>query len=154
MTEEIRGIALTDAPSNRQRLFVRYVLAVLIDLTVLNLADEHWELVTIDSFTTSIFAAVLLQLLLQATLALEHKVAGFFATKPGVVMKAMRVFVAWLILFGSKFVMLGAIDLAFGDKVLFSGPLHGVVAFIVVIVVMLAAEEIVVRIYRRLDRDD
>ena len=154
MTEEIRGIALTDAPSNRQRLFVRYVLAVLIDLTVLNLADEHWELVTIDSFTTSILAAVLLQLLLQVTLALEHKVAGFFSTKPGPAMKAMRMFVAWLILFGSKFVMLGAIDLAFGDKVLFTGPLHGVVAFIVVIVVMLAAEEFIVRIYRRLDPDD
>ena len=41
MTEEIRGVALTEVPTNSQRLFVRYLLATLIDLTVLNLFDEH-----------------------------------------------------------------------------------------------------------------
>ena len=46
--------------------------------------------------------------------------------------------------------MLGAINFAFGDAVLFSGPLHGVLAFIAVVVVMLVAEELAVRIYRRL----
>ena len=32
MTEEIRGVALTDVPTNSQRMFTRYLLAVLIDL--------------------------------------------------------------------------------------------------------------------------
>jgi hypothetical protein len=50
--------------------------------------------------------------------------------------------------------MLGAIDFAFGDEVAFGGPLHGVVAFIIVVVVMLAAEEITARIYRRLARNN
>ena len=50
--------------------------------------------------------------------------------------------------------MLGAIEFAFGDNVLFTGPLHGVVSFIVVVVVMLVAEEFAVRIYRRLGRND
>jgi hypothetical protein len=126
-------------------------MAILIDLTVLNLVDEYWGLVTIGSFTVSALAAVLLQVLLQATLALEHRVAAFFRAKPGSFAKFMRFFTAWLILFGSKFVMLGALDLAFGDDMLFAGPLH--VAFIVVIVAMLAAEEIAVRIYRRLGRN-
>lgn len=49
--------------------------------------------------------------------------------------------------------MLGAIDFAFGDDVSLSSPLHGVVAFIVVAMVMLAAEEVAVRIYRRLGRN-
>jgi hypothetical protein len=150
MTEEIRGIALTEPPSNSQRLFVRYLMAILIDLTVLNLFDEYWELVTIGSFTVSALAALLLQVLLQATLALEHRVAAFFKSKSGGFAKFMRFFSAWLILFGSKFVMLGVLDLAFGDDMLFTGPLHGVVSFIVVIVAMLAAEEIIQRIYRRL----
>ena len=150
MTEEIKGIALTEPPSNAQRLFVRYLMAILIDLTVLNLFDEYWGLVAIGSFTVSALAALLLQVLLQATLALEHRVAAYFKSKSGATAKGLRLFFAWAILFGSKFVMLGAIDLAFGDEVLFSGPLHGVVAFIVVVVAMLAAEEIVTRIYRRL----
>jgi hypothetical protein len=44
--------------------------------------------------------------------------------------------------------MLGVIDFVFGDGVVFLGPLHGVVAFVVVVVVMLAAEELTVRFYR------
>jgi len=150
MTEEIPGIALTDEINNSQKLFVRYLVAVLIDLTVLNLFDEFWALVTIDPFSVSVLAAILLQMLLKATLVLEHKVAGYFNAKSGGFARFMRYFTAWLILFGSKFVMLGAIDFAFGDDVAFAGPLHGVVAFIVVVMVMLAAEEVAVRIYRRL----
>ena len=150
MSEEIPGIALTDEISNSQKLFVRYLVAVLIDLTVLNLFDEFWDLVTIEPFSVSVLAAILLQVLLKATLVLEHKVAAYFNAKSGGFAKFMRFFTAWLILFGSKFVMLGAIDFAFGDDVLFTGPLHGVVSFIVVVMVMLAAEEIGVRIYRRL----
>ena len=154
MAEEIRGVALTEIPTNSQRLFVRYLLATLIDLTVLNLFDEYWQHVTVDSFTISILAAVLLQVLLKATLALEHKVAGYFSAKPGALAKFLRFFTAWLILFGSKFVMLGAIDFAFGDDVAFAGPLHGVVAFIIVVVVMLAAEEVAVRLYRSFGRNE
>lgn len=150
MSEEVPGIALTEEINNSQRLFVRYLVAVLIDLTVLNLFDEFWALVTIDPFSVSVLAAILLQVLLRATLMLEHRVAAYFNTKTGSLARFMRYFTAWLILFGSKFVMLGAIDFAFGDDVLFTGPLHGVVSFIVVVMVMLAAEEITVRIYRRL----
>ena len=154
MSEEIPGIALTEQISNRQRLFIRYLVAVLIDLTVLNLFDEFWDLVTIGPFSVSVLAAVLLQVLLKATLVLEHKVAGYFNSRSGGFARFMRYFTAWLILFGSKFVMLGAIEFAFGDNVLFTGPLHGVVSFIVVVVVMLVAEEFAVRIYRRLGRND
>ena len=150
MTEEIRGVALTDLPSNRQRLFVRYLMGTLVDLTVLNVFDEFWEFVTVGSFTISILAALMLQILLKATVALEHQVALFFKARPSGFATFMRFFTAWLILFGSKFVMLGVIDFAFGDEVLFTGPVHGVVAFIAVVVAMLVAEELLVRVYRRL----
>ncbi len=150
MTQEIPGIALTNTVSNRQRLYIRYLTAILIDLTVLNLFDEYWELVTVESFTVSVFAAILLQILLKATLAIEHRIALYFNSKPGVVAKVLRVICAWLVLFGSKFIMLGAIDFAFGDGVVFAGAAHGIVAFIVVVAAMLAAEEAVLRIYLRL----
>ena len=150
MSEEIPGIALTEEMNNSQKLFVRYLLAVLIDLTVLNLFDELWDLVTIGPFSISVLAAILLQVLLKATLILEHKVAAYFNSKSGGFARFMRFFTAWLILFGSKFVMLGTIDFAFGDDVQFTGPAHGVVSFIVVVMVMLAAEEVAVRVYRRL----
>ena len=57
---------------------------------------------------------------------------------------------AWAVLFGSKILILEAINIAFSDQVLFKGPYHGIVAFIVVIVVMLTAEVFVLRLNKRL----
>jgi hypothetical protein len=139
-----------EMPSTKQRLFIRYFSGILIDLVVLNLFVEYWKNVSIDSFTTSLFAAVVLQVLLKLTVAIEHKVAGWFTGKTGGLMTFLRFFSAWLILFGSKFVILEALTLAFGDNVRFDGPLHGIVALVAVIVVMLVAEEAMVRLYRKL----
>lgn len=145
--------ASAELPSTRQKLFIRYFTAILIDLTVLNLFVEYSENVVIDSFTVSLFAAVLLQVLLKLTIALEHRVAAWFTARPGGLMKFLRYFTAWLILFGSKFVILEALALAFGDDVHFGGPLHGLVILIVVVIVMLVAEEAIVQLYRRLIDD-
>ena len=142
--------ASAQIPSNRQRLFLRYFTAILIDLVVLNLFVEYSESVTVDSFTVSLFAALVLQVLLKSTMALEHRIAAYFNATQGGFAKFMRFFSAWLVLFGSKFVILEAIDLTFGDSVVFAGPLHGLVVLIIVLVTMLLAEEAVVRIYRRL----
>jgi hypothetical protein len=150
MTSDALLPATAKAPSNKQRLFVRYFTAILIDLVVLNLFVEYSGKVAIDSFTTSLLAAVLLQALLKLTIAVEHRVAGYFKSRPGGLMTFLRFFFAWLVLFGSKFVILEAITLAFGDRVRFEGVFHGIVTLIVVIVAMLIAEEAIVRLYRRL----
>ncbi|MET0655920.1 MAG: hypothetical protein ABWY94_10170 [Pseudoxanthomonas sp.] len=150
MTSETLMPASAEAPSNKQRLFMRYFTAILIDLVVLNLFVEYSDNVSIDSFTISLLAAILLQVLLKLTIAVEHRVALFFKGRPGGLMKFLRFFFAWLVLFGSKFVILEAITLAFGDKVRFGGMYHGIVTLIVVIVAMLVAEEAIVRLYRRL----
>lgn len=150
MTSEALMPASAEAPSNKQRLFMRYFTAILIDLVVLNLFVEYSDKVTIDSFTISLLAAILLQVLLKLTIAVEHRVAMFFKPRPGGLMTFLRFFFAWLVLFGSKFVILEALTLAFGDKVQFGGAFHGIVTLIVVIIAMLVAEEAVVRLYRRL----
>jgi hypothetical protein len=150
VSEDFKHIASAQVMSNPQRLFVRYFTAILVDLTVLNLFAEYWSHVIISSFAISLFAATLLQALLQLTLKLEHRVAEYFNSKPGKAARFMRFFSAWLILFLSKFVILGAVDFCFGHSIQFEGPLHGVVAFIVVVFAMLGAEEVIMRIYRRL----
>jgi len=136
--------------SDRQRLFLLYFVGALVDLVVLGLFEEYSDKVHVDSFTIMLLAAILLQLLLKATIAVEHKVAAYFKSKPGGFMKFMRFFCAWLVLFGSKFVILEALSFAFGERVKFEGVLHGLVWLIIVVVTMVIAEEIVVRIYRKL----
>jgi uncharacterized protein (DUF2062 family) len=87
---------------------------------------------------------------LKLTIAIEHRVAAYFKARQGGFSRFMRYFSAWLLLFGSKFVILEAIAIAFGDNVYFGGPLHGLVILIVVIIAMLVAEEAIVQLYRRL----
>jgi len=139
-----------EVTSDRQRLFLRYFTATLVDLVVLNLFDEYSDRVYVSSFTVSLFAAVLLQILLKLTIAAEHYVAAFFKARPGGFMTFMRWFGAWVVLFGSKFVILEALDFAFGDSVRFEGRFHGLIVLIVVVVVMLLVEELIVRFVRRL----
>ncbi len=140
-----------ETPSNRQRLFLRYYTGFLMDLVVLNLFAEYWSLVTVDTFTTSLWAALLLQVLLKATIVLEHKAMDYFSARGGGGWNTfLKYFVAWLILFGSKFVILEALSQAFGKNVHFGGMWHGIITLIVVVIVMLVAEEVMVRIYRRL----
>ena len=142
--------ASAEAPSDGQRLFLRYFTGILIDLVVLNLFDEYSDKVTVAGFTVSLAAALVLQLLLKLTIAIEHRVAAYFKARPGKFMTFMRWTTAWVILFGSKFVILEALVQVFGTDVHFGGAFHGVIVLIIVVVVMLVVEELVVRFYRRL----
>jgi hypothetical protein len=142
--------ATAQLPSDRQRLFLYYFTAALTDLVVLGLFDQYSDKVAVDSFSTMLLAAVVLQILLKLTIVVEHKVLAKFEGRTGGLWKFSKFFTAWLILFGSKFVILEALDVAFGDSVRFEGAFHGIVWLIIVVVAMLLAEELVLRIYRKL----
>jgi hypothetical protein len=136
--------------SNRQRLFLLYFVGALVDLVVLGLFDQYSDKVYVESFSIMVLASVVLQFLLKGTIAVEHWVASHFKGKEGGWWKALRFFCAWLVLFGSKFVILEALDLAFGERVNFEGVFHGIVWLIIVVVSMVIIEELVVRLYRKL----
>ena len=123
--------------STRQILFVRYFTTVLVDLTVLNLFDEYWDKVRISSFTISLLAAVVLQIMLQITMRIEHGVGSHLKKKGR---KGLRIFSAWALLFGSKFAILWILEILFSDKIQFLGAYNGIVTFIIVIATMLTAE--------------
>jgi hypothetical protein len=152
MADKIHGFlpASVELPTDRQRLFLAYFTGVLIDLVVLNLFNEYSDRVYVSAFTISLLASILLQALLKLTIAVEHKVGEHFNAKPGGLMKFLRFFFAWVVLFLSKFVILEALSFAFGDSVRFEGLFHGLLTLIIVVVVMLVAEELVVRLYRKL----
>ena len=136
--------------STHQQMFVRYFTAILIDLTVLNFFDEYWEHVKIGSFTISLFTAVLLQVLLKLTIAFEHRMENYFKNRTGIKAKIQRLLSIWAILFGSKLIIMEAVNFAFGDKVVFGGPFYGLAAFIILVIVMLIAQYAVLKLYRSL----
>jgi len=91
-----------------------------------------------------------MQALLKATIIVEHRVLARFKGKTGAAWKTLKYFTAWLILFGSKFVILEALSFAFDKDVHFSGAFHGIVWLILVAFTMVIAEELVARLYRRM----
>jgi len=95
--------------SDRQRTFARYFTGALIDLVILGLFNEYSDKVHVYDFTTLVLASILLQFLLKWTIIAEHYVLGFFGGRSGFAWKSLKIFVAWLILFGSKFVILEAL---------------------------------------------
>src|SRR5215213_3853072 len=96
-TTEFLRAASAQTPSNRQRLFMRYFTAILIDLVVLNLFVEYSGKVFVDTFTTSLLAAIVLQVLLKVTIVCEHKVLDWFKGRAGAWMTFLKYFSAWLI---------------------------------------------------------
>ncbi len=135
---------------NRQRIFIHYTYAILVDLVVLNLFNEFWDKVYIKDFSISLLMAILLQVLLQITIRLEHRVAEYFKSRPEKNTKLLRGLSTWSILFLSKLIILETIDFAFGKDVRFYGSIHGLITFIVVVTLIIIAEKSVGTIYKKL----
>jgi FlaA1/EpsC-like NDP-sugar epimerase len=125
-------------PTRRQMVFSSWTKDVLIYIVVLNLFVEFNSKINIDSFTISIFTAVVLKILLEVILKLEHKVSETFKAY-----KVLRVFLVWLILFGSKFLILEVVDLVFGSHV----ELGKFLDVILLVITLMLAREIFQRIY-------
>ena len=115
MTSDIKPIATQI--TRKQLIFISWTKDVLIYILVLNLFVEYVDLIVIDSFTISIFTAILLKALLDVIIGFEHKVADFFKARPGKLSKFLLIMSTWLILFLSKFLILEVVDIVFGDHV-------------------------------------
>jgi hypothetical protein len=135
--------AALSAPTRRQLIFFSWTKDVLIYVVVLNLFVEYVDRVVIDSFTISILTALLLKVLLEIILGLEHRVAHLFAAWPGDLSKFLRIMSTWFILFLSKFLILEAEDLVFGDHVELGNFVH----VLSLVIALMIAREIVQRIY-------
>ena len=147
MTAENKPIAAT-TPTRRQMIFFSWTKDVLIYIIVLNLFVEYNYKIVIDSFTISIFTAILLKMLLEIILKFEHRVADFFKTRPGKLMKFLRFMTTWIILFASKFLILEIVDIVFGDHV----DLGKFLDVIVLVIALMVAREVFQRIYLALGK--
>ena len=129
-----------------QQRFADWMTDVLVDVVVLNLFVEFVASVVIDSFWISILTAILLKLMLDAVVGLEHRVAGYFAAKEGTTYRALGLVSGFSILFLSKFVILEAVNLVFREHV----ELGHFIEIVAIIVGMLGARAVLDIAYRRL----
>jgi hypothetical protein len=137
----------TTAISGRQLLFIGVVTNVLVNIVVLNLFVECFDKVIIDHFTISVFTAVLLTVLLWLITRIEERVHHyFFDEHEGTGSRILGVTAIWVILFGSKFLILEVVDWVFGEHV----ELGKLIEVILIVVAMLVANGMMQSIFRRL----
>ena len=131
-----------------QGRFISWTSEVLVDVVVLNFFVEFAHTIVIDSFTISVLTAILLKLMIDAVKGLEQRVATYFRAKEGAVWRAVGLVAAFSILFLSKFVILEAVNLVFGDHV----ELGHLIEIVAIILTMLIASALLKMVYKRLGR--
>jgi uncharacterized membrane protein len=113
-----------------QTLYQEMVLGVLLYVLVLGLFNDYTDVLFIDSFTTLVAAAFVMQLLITMTFGVKSSIASRFKGKIGKRYKALFLLSIWFVLFVSKFVFLIVIDWVFGNNVNISG-FFGLTAIII-----------------------
>jgi hypothetical protein len=86
-----------------------------------NLFVEYLPQVISETFTLSLLTAVLLKGVLEVVLAAEKRVKARLHEAITPVGKVAAVVILWLVLFGSKFLVLEVVALVFGDTVSLGG---------------------------------
>ena len=132
--------------THAQALFASWVTDVLVYIVVLNLFVEYVPKVITESFTISIFTAVVLKFLIDAIAGLEHRVREWFSEREGKLWRALGVIAVFSILFISKFVVLEIIGIIFGERVY----LGGFIEVALLVITMILARRSVTWVYRRL----
>ena len=137
--------------NNSQRLFLVYVICILVDMTILNIYAEFTHSIYVESFSITIFIAIFLQLFIVLTRHAEQKLSNFFGVKKGYLKKIKYFLSLWALLFFSKVLMLHGANLIFGDKINFYGMFDGLLAFIILILSFLLGEYLLTKIYQALE---
>lgn len=97
------------------------VVDVFVYVVVLNLFVEYLPQVFSETFTLSLLTAVLLKGVLEVVVAAKNRVKTRFRAASTSLGKVVAGLMLWLVLFGSKFVVLEIIHLIFRDSVRLGG---------------------------------
>ena len=97
------------------------IIDVFVYVVVLNLFVEYLPQVVSETFTLSLLTAILLKGVLEIVVAAKNWVKGRFRAASTPTGKAVAAVMLWLVLFGSKFLVLEVVDLVFGHRVSLGG---------------------------------
>lgn len=143
------GRAAAGEPRSRQRPLRRWIRArpadvidLFVYVVVLNLAVEYLPAVISEGFTLSLLTALLLKVALEIVVALKGRVVARFHAATSRSGKVVAGVALWVVAAGSKLVVLGLVDVVFGDAV----SLGGFVSVTLLVLALLASRAAVRRV--------
>lgn len=113
-------------------------------MVVLSLAIEYVPSVISEGFTLSLLTAVLLKIALELVIVLKSKVIGRLRAATTRRAKAVAALALWVVAAGSKLVVLGLVDLVFGDAVSLGGFIPVTLLVVTLLVSRAAVRRLVV----------
>lgn len=97
------------------------IIDIFVYVVVLNLFVEYLPQVLSETFTLSLLTAILLKGILEVVVAAKNWVKARFRQASTPAGKVVAAVALWVVLFGSKFLVLEAVALVFGDRVSLGG---------------------------------
>ena len=97
------------------------VVDLFVYVVVLNLAIEYVPSVISEGFTLSLLTAALLKVTLEVVIRVKNSIHGRLRAATTRRTKAVAAVSLWVVAAGSKLVVLGLVDLFFGDAVSLGG---------------------------------
>lgn len=113
----MRPRPFTSAQLAYQELFI----GTLIYVAVLGLFNDYTSIVSAKSFSTIIYASIVLEILTYFAFKLKNTIIAQLKNREGTIYKVLLFFSVWLIMFLSKFVFIWALDLVFGSYIAVNG---------------------------------
>ncbi|MCW0215748.1 MAG: hypothetical protein OJJ54_20525 [Pseudonocardia sp.] len=110
-----------DAPAPLEPRIAAAVVDILVYVVVLNLFVEYLPQVITETFTLSLLTAALLKGILEVVVAAKNRVKARWRAATTPIGKVIAAVMLWAVLFGSKFLVLEAVDLVFGARVSLGG---------------------------------
>ncbi len=105
----------------QQLAFQELFIGSLIYVTVLGLFNDYTSVVDAVSFSTILFASIVLEVLTYLAFLLKKKCIAWLKNRQGTIYRILTFFCVWLIMFLSKFVFIGAINMIFGEYITING---------------------------------
>jgi hypothetical protein len=107
--------------TQKQLVFKELFVGTLIYAIVLGFLNDYTTVVRAKSFSTIFFSAIVLQILTMLAFKLKKFLVDWFKNKSGAAAKVGMFFSVWLVMFTSKFVFIGALDLIFASYIKVNG---------------------------------
>lgn len=121
------------------------VVDVFVYVVVLNLFVEYLPQVISETFTLSLLTAILLKGVLEIVVAAKNRVKARFRQASTPIGKVVAAVLLWVVLFGSKFLVLEVVAPVFRDRV----SLGGFFSVTAVILVLLVSRAVVRRLLQQ-----
>lgn len=121
--------------NKRQLAFAELFVGTLIYVAVLGLFNDYTSIVQANSFSTILFASIVLEILTYLAFKLKTNIINTLKNRQGAIYRVLMFFSVWLIMFLSKFVFIWALDMFFGNYIEITG-FFGILAVVLGVTVI------------------